>query len=577
MIHKPLFSRIVSLILPKEIVQGWKLCIKHFYFNQKTILGLSLIFSNMILGCLVPLQQNAFQTFINHTTTNLIPYNLLFRWIAIIISSATLTAMNNILCKKLREDLISDVSLIPLWIKSNTFFGIRHIKENTQIIDITSDLVHTTRKFCIHLILLTNTRLSTLSQFIGAFYALYLTAEYYIIKIWDLNFEIPYLIVFCLLYTYLYKFLSLWANDSVKNYIKKSTTAVDKLSKLTHNIQSQAQSKAFLDGRNFENDTYLCINNTIQEINNNSLLPNFFLSFLNKTHWEFSFFIIAITQLLIKGTLNGIDILTSGTNFIKIVKFACWEKENLESLKLVENCEEKLSKIEKAIKEFQTITNKCKIQYTNSNNTIKIDIKVAFKNKTETFEIKKELQIGKRYHIIGSNGAGKTTFFEIICKKMNPKLGSGEIVLPKKEKIFCIPQVPHILDGNHSLLDSIFYPQKVESNNDQINLIKELLLNFNFEEDVYEIKNWAEHLSLGQKQQIAIVAAIIKKPLLLLADEPFASLDWENYNKAIELFNKHLAHTCILYSSHKALIAKQIHSNDAPIQIIEEDFKYLQN
>lgn len=526
------------------------------------------------------MQQNALQVFINHTTPNFIPYNLLLRWIAIIIFSATLTAINTIVCKKLREDLISDVSLIPQWIKSNTFFGIRHTQEGKQITNISSDLVHTTRKFCIHLILLTNTRLSTLSHFFGALYALHLSADYYAIKIGDISFEIPYLIVFCLTYAYLYKFLSFWANASVKNYVQKSTTAVDNLSKLIQNILSQAQSIASLDGAAFENDAYLSIDKDIKQINNDSLLPNFFLQFLNTTHLQFSFFIIAITQLLIKGTLNGLNILTSGTNFIKIVKFVCWEKENLESLKLVENCVEKLLRNEKTIKEFESLTDECKIRYIPSNDIMKIDIKLPFKNKNEFnefFDIQIELQKGKKYRILGPNGAGKTTLLEIIRKKMNPKLGSGEIVLPDRENIFCIPQVPHILDGNYSLLDSIFYPQKIIPTHAQIEFIQELLLKFNFKENIHEIKNWAESLSLGQKQQIAIVAAIVNKPLLLLADELFASLDCENYNIAIKLINDHLPHTCILYSSHKDLSEKQIKNLDIPIQVIEEDFKYFQN
>jgi ABC-type lipoprotein export system ATPase subunit len=84
-----------------------------------------------------------------------------------------------------------------------------------------------------------------------------------------------------------------------------------------------------------------------------------------------------------------------------------------------------------------------------------------------------------------------------------------------------------------SVLENIMLPTYFIKNKIDNNYLEYLL---NFLNLSNKAKSLPSQLSGGQAQRVAIIRALITKPLLLLADEPTANLDRENRNKIKNLF-----------------------------------------
>ena len=173
-----------------------------------------------------------------------------------------------------------------------------------------------------------------------------------------------------------------------------------------------------------------------------------------------------------------------------------------------------------------------------------------FKKKTELLRLEKiSLQFGKRkilenltfnlsqgeiLGLLGPNGVGKSTIFNIIIGLLKPNYGSifieGKNVInetifnrTKKYRIGFVPQNGGYfhdltLRENLKAISEIVIKDK-KLRDEKINL---LISKFELEA-LQNIK--AEFLSGGQKKRLVISLALISDPKILLLDEPFAALD----------------------------------------------------
>jgi putrescine transport system ATP-binding protein len=134
------------------------------------------------------------------------------------------------------------------------------------------------------------------------------------------------------------------------------------------------------------------------------------------------------------------------------------------------------------------------------------------------------------FSLLGSSGCGKSTLLRIIAGFEKPD--SGSIILDG-EDITNLP--PHLRPLNMMFQNYALFPHLNISQNIEFGLKEENVPKNEILERTREILNLLEltglekrkiyEISGGQQQRVALARCLVKKPKLLLLDEPLAALD----------------------------------------------------
>lgn len=162
------------------------------------------------------------------------------------------------------------------------------------------------------------------------------------------------------------------------------------------------------------------------------------------------------------------------------------------------------------------------------------NISLKFEKKLILDNLNIELNHGEILGLLGPNGVGKTTIFNIITGLISPDHGSiiinSEEVknypIYKRTQKFKISFVPQYGGYFHELTvyDNLKAIAEIGIENKNLREEKIEALISKFELDlIRDIK--ANNLSGGQKKKLVIALALISNPKILLLDEPFAALD----------------------------------------------------
>lgn len=175
------------------------------------------------------------------------------------------------------------------------------------------------------------------------------------------------------------------------------------------------------------------------------------------------------------------------------------------------------------------------------------------------------LDRGKTYAFVGPTGGGKTTTASLIARLYDPN--EGEIFLggvPIKNysaadlshKIGFILQEPFLFRG--SVKDNILY-----GNEDLKDISEEELRNLLSENNLFDlitrfkgglstkISGEGDDLSLGEKQIIAFIRAVIRKPELLIMDEATANIDTVTEKQLGDILDKLPGETTRVIIAHR--------------------------
>ena len=173
--------------------------------------------------------------------------------------------------------------------------------------------------------------------------------------------------------------------------------------------------------------------------------------------------------------------------------------------------------------------------FKNINSIIEFEnVSLSYGNRLILDNLSFKINEGQIFGMLGPNGVGKSTIFNLITGLIKPKSGkikiAGEEVInypiylrTRKFKVGYVPQYGGYFN-DLSLYDNLKAISEIviDNKNLRIDRINYLITRFQLD-NLKDIK--AKYLSGGQKKKLVIALSLLSEPKVLLLDECFAALD----------------------------------------------------
>ncbi len=169
-----------------------------------------------------------------------------------------------------------------------------------------------------------------------------------------------------------------------------------------------------------------------------------------------------------------------------------------------------------------------------------------------------EIPKGQTFGLVGNNGAGKTTFFNLLLDLIKPATGEisnkGIQVNTSEEwKSFSSAFIDESFLIGYLTPEEYFYfiGELRGMNKADVDKFLEQFQEI-FNDEILGKKKYLRDLSKGNQKKAGIVAALIGKPKVIILDEPFANLDPTTQIRLKKLFENITENrdVTLLISSH---------------------------
>ncbi|MDR1473650.1 MAG: ABC transporter ATP-binding protein [Lactobacillales bacterium] len=167
-------------------------------------------------------------------------------------------------------------------------------------------------------------------------------------------------------------------------------------------------------------------------------------------------------------------------------------------------------------------------------------------------QVNLRLDSGLSYAFVGPSGSGKTTLLNAIARLEKPTSGKilfagRDIWEQMKEAEYFKTYLGYVFQ-NYALLDEQNVQQnlKLVGNSRQIS---DVLMHVGLDDSYLQAKIY--ELSGGQAQRVAIARLLLKKPKIILADEPTGALDADTAEMIISLLLELVtSKTIVIFATH---------------------------
>jgi putative ABC transport system ATP-binding protein len=179
-------------------------------------------------------------------------------------------------------------------------------------------------------------------------------------------------------------------------------------------------------------------------------------------------------------------------------------------------------------------------------------------------EVSIHIKSGERIILLGKSGSGKTTFLNIIGGVDRPSAGrvlfegvdlarmpADRLAHYRRKEVGFVFQSFNLF-ATLTVGENVMLPLELLGETDE-NKAKSLLDSIGLAD---QWDKFPEQLSGGEQQRVAIARALVKKPRLLLADEPTGNLDNDTGLEILKMIHQ----ICLERATTLVLVT---HSNDA--------------
>ena len=162
------------------------------------------------------------------------------------------------------------------------------------------------------------------------------------------------------------------------------------------------------------------------------------------------------------------------------------------------------------------------------------------------------LKQGESVLVTGPSGAGKSTLFRALAGIW--PYWNGKVSLPKGAKLLFLPQKAYLPIASLKL--AVAYPMDASEISDEA--AREALTATGLGHlagDLAREENWAQLLSGGEQQRLAVARALLNRPDWLFMDEPTASLPDDAQAALYRLLKEKLPGTTMVSIGHREALA----------------------
>jgi ABC-2 type transport system ATP-binding protein len=187
-----------------------------------------------------------------------------------------------------------------------------------------------------------------------------------------------------------------------------------------------------------------------------------------------------------------------------------------------------------------------------------------FGRTTAVSDLTLQVSAGELFAFLGPNGAGKTTTIKMIAGLLRPDAGTVHVCdlpvstdgLAARTQLAYVPDQPYLYDKltGREFLTFVgqMYQVAQHTIDEHIDRLARRL-------DIGFLDQLTEGYSHGMRQKVALAAALIHEPKVLVIDEPMVGLDPRTVRTVKDVFVEHArAGATVFVSTHTLAVAEAI-------------------